>query len=225
MLVPARGASLMRFSSGGVSGQGQAKITRQRRPVRSPDAVWHLVRAVGRGDAQVSQALTSLGFSVYSPRVLEMRPLAKRQMSANQRRAGIEISRPQLVALFPRYLFVRFDMGRVGWRQVFAIAGVAGLVCEGGLPVPISQAVLDRIRSIELDGAIVAREQKLRLVFEIGQHVVINSGPFREFHAVMQSALDLPFDEVDPTTRVRILLNLFGGDQVVELDAWQVDAI
>jgi transcription antitermination factor NusG len=192
---------------------------------RSPHSVWHIVRAVGRSDREVSGSLVDLGFAVYCPRILEMRPLAKREMSARQRNAGIEISRPQLVPLFPRYLFVRFDMGRAGWRQVFRVTGVAGLVCEGGLPVPVTQAVIDRILEIETQGAILAREQKMRVVFAIGQQVRINSGPFRELHATMQSALDQPWDEVDPETRVRILVNLFGGDSTVELDAWQIDPV
>jgi Transcription termination factor nusG len=90
-------------------------------------ACWHVVRAIGRSDEAVSRLLVNVGFTVYCPRILELRPLAKRQLSAAQRRAGIAICRPQLVPLFPRYLFVRFDMGRAGWREVFSIAGVGGL--------------------------------------------------------------------------------------------------
>jgi transcription antitermination factor NusG len=192
---------------------------------RSPHSVWHVVRAVGRSDREVSASLVEIGFAVYYPRILEMRPLAKRQMTPRQRNAGIEISRPQLVPLFPRYLFVLFDMGRSGWRDVFKVTGVGGLISEGGLPVPVTQAVIDRIRELEEQGTIVAREQQMRAVFAIGQRVRINSGPFRELHATMQSALDRPWDEVDPDTRVRILVNLFGGDSMVELDAWQLDPV
>lgn len=197
----------------------------QRRRADRLNAVWHVVRALGRSDREVSQSLIGFGFSVYAPRVLELRPLGKRQMSSSQRRAGIEIRRPQLVPLFPRYLFVRFDMTRANWRDLFATAGVAGLVCEGGLPVPVTQAVIDRVKHLEMQGAIVARNEKIRCVFRIGQRVRINSGPFAEFHATMQTALDQPLDDVDAETRVRILLNLFGQDSTVELDAWQVEAI
>lgn len=205
-----------------------AQQRRRPRPVasaRSPHSVWHIVRAVGRSDREVSAALTNLGFASYYPRVLEMRPLAKRQMSARQRRAEIEISRPQLVPLFPRYLFVRFDRGRDGWRDVFGVVGVAGLVCEFGLPVPISQRVIDRIRAIETDGTVIARNEKLRTIFRLGQQVRINSGPFAELRATMQTALDQPCDEVDAGTRVKILINVFGGNSLVELDIWQLEAV
>jgi transcriptional antiterminator NusG len=121
-------------------------------------------------------------------------------------------------------LFVRFDMGRSGWREVFSIAGVAGLVCEGGLPVPVSPAVIERIKDIETSGAIRARDEKMRVVLAIGQQVRINSGPFVEFHGVMQTALDKPFDDVGPDTRIKVALNLFGGATVAELGAWQVEA-
>jgi transcription antitermination factor NusG len=205
-----------------------APIKQWREPIasaRSPHSVWHIVRAVGRRDREVSASLVELGFGVYYPRILEMRPLVKRQMTPRQRNAGIEISRPQLVPLFPRYLFVRFDMGRSGWREVFKIAGVGGLISEGGLPVPVTQTVIDRIGELEEQGTIVAREQQMRVVLAIGQKVRINSGPFADFHATMQSALDRPWDEVDPDTRVRILVNLFGADSVVDIDAWQLDPL
>jgi transcriptional antiterminator NusG len=197
----------------------------ERRGIHSLGGIWHVVRAIGRSDREVNASLVNLGFAVYSPRVLEMRPLGKRQMSARQRRAGIEISRPELVPLFPRYLFVRFDMGRSAWRDIFGVVGVAGLVCDGGLPVPVTQAVIDRIRDLETGGTILAREQKMRVVFAVGQQVRINSGPFADFRAVMQTALDQPFDQVDPETRVRVMLSLFGGAQPVELDVWQVEAV
>lgn len=192
----------------------------------SPNSVWHIARAVGRrSDREVNAALVNLGFATYYPRVLEMRPLTKRQMSARQRRAKIEISRPQLVPLFPRYLFVRFDMGRSGWRDIFGVVGVGGLVCEFGLPVPVSQRVIDRIREIETEGTVIARHERLRIAYRIGQEVRINSGPFVEHHGLMQTALDQPCDEVDPGTRVRLLVNLFGVESLVEMDIWQVEAV
>jgi transcription antitermination factor NusG len=204
----------------------QQAATAQQRPRRrtavasAPHAVWYVVQACGRSDEAVGNSLKNLGFDVYCPRVLELRRLGQRQMSAKQRRAGIEISRPALVPMFPRYLFVRFDMG--SWHELVGI-GVRGLLCEHGLPVPVPVSAIDHIRLIERGGS--ASNERLRVVYRIGQEVRINSGPFREFHAVMQTALDLPLDAVDPATRVRVLLNLFGGSSIVELDSWQVEVI
>lgn len=203
----------------------QQAAAAQQRPRRTavasaPHAVWYVVQACGRSDAAVGNSLSNLGFEVYCPRVLELRRLGQRQMSAKQRRAGIEISRPALVPMFPRYLFVRFDMG--SWHELVGI-GIRGLLCERGLPVPVPVSAIDHIRLIERGGT--ASNERLRVVYRIGQEVRINSGPFREFHAVMQTALDLPLDAVDPATRVRVLLNLFGGPSVVELDNWQVEVI
>jgi transcription antitermination factor NusG len=69
----------------------------------------------------------------------------------------------------------------LGWRDIFGVGGVSGLVCESGLPVPVSQVVIDRIRNIERNGTVIAHNEKLRTVIRI------NSGPFAEFHATMQA--------------------------------------
>lgn len=192
---------------------------------RSPDACWHLVRAVRRGDEKVSESLNRCGFSVYYPQILEMRPLSKREMSPGQRRTGVEICRPRLAPLFPGYIFARFDMATSRWREAFNVAGGAGLVCVGGLPVPVTQAFLDKVKGLETRGAIMARSEKFRAVFAIGQEVRINSGPFAEHYGQMQTALDMPFDEVDADTRVKVALNLFGRATDVELDICQVESV
>lgn len=188
------------------------------------DSAWHIVRAAGRTDLAIT-VLTRIGFDVYYPKVLELRRLSKRQMSSRQRRAGIEIHRPQLVPLFPGYIFVHFNMTGGRWREAFRLAGVGGLVCEGGLPVYISSSALARIKGIERNDAIEARTEKMRVVFGIGQEVKINSGPFAEFYGIMQTALDLPFDQVDPSTRIMVVVNCFGRSTNMELDIWQVDAV
>jgi transcription antitermination factor NusG len=204
----------------------QQAAAAQQRPRRTavasvaPQATWYVVQAVGRSDAAVSAALTYYVSEVYSPRVLELRRLGQRQMSAKQRRAGIEIRRPTLVPMFPRYLFARFDMR--SWRDMREI-GVRGLLCEHDLPVPVPVNAINHIRQIERSGT--TSNDSLRVVYRVGQTVKINSGPFREFHATMQTALDLPLEAVDPTTRVRVLLNLFGGPSIVTLDSWQVEVI
>jgi transcription antitermination factor NusG len=183
------------------------------------------VRIIGRADREVLKALHNLGFGFYYPKLLEMRRVPKRALSAAQRRAGIEIVAPQLVPLFPGSTFVRFDMGRHGWREAFGIAGVGGLVCEGNLPMRVTERVLEHVKRLETKGAILARTETMRTVFDIGDRVVVNSGPFAEQHGVMQTALDVPFDEVDPAMRVKVALNLFGRVVSVELDIWQVVAV
>jgi len=191
----------------------------------SHNCVWHLVTAVSRSDGEVSRSLVHFGFGVFYPQILEMRRLAKRKMSAAQRRAGIDIMRPKLVPMFPRYLFVRFDRGEDSWHRAFAIAGVGGVLCAGGLPVPVSERLIERLKGLESYRGIRAQGERLRVVFAIGQEVRINSGPFAAHHARMQTALDLPFDEVPSDLRVKVALSLFGRESLVELDSWQVEAL
>src|SRR5215831_12477529 len=80
---------------------------------------WYLLQCAGRSDNGVREWLDRLAFENYYPMVREMRPVPRRKLTASQRRADMRIMRPQIVPFFPRYMFVRFDIGRDGWRSIF----------------------------------------------------------------------------------------------------------
>lgn len=197
-------------------------IGREQPRSRSPDISWYVLRIISRSDKLSIRCLYGMKFQFYYPLVLEMRKLKMREMSAAQRAAGIEIRRPKPVAMFPRYCFARFDI-RTDWRRAFDIAGITGLVCEGGMPVKIADDCIDRIRGWESDRGHVPGNIKTRLVFNVGDRVRIRSGPFAEHEVSIVEALDLPIEEVDPILRIKVACNLFGRSTKLELDAWQVE--
>jgi transcriptional antiterminator NusG len=183
---------------------------------------WYIVHAIGRPDSQVLEWLQKLKVDFYYPKVLEMRRVPRRQMSGAQRRSGVEVKKPQEAPLFPRYIFTNFDMGRSGWREVFKFAGCGGMVCEGDLPVWIPDGLIVSIKSREHNG-MVPGATSVRVLFNLGDEVMVTSGPFASFPGIVERGVDIPIEELDPSTRIKVAVNVFGRATPLDLELWQVD--
>jgi transcriptional antiterminator NusG len=185
------------------------------------DQSWYVVRAVGKSDDFALDGLKRLDIETYYPQVLQMRKVPRRELSASQRRSGVEIRKPQLGPLFPRYIFARFGMARESWRDVFKIAGVGGMLCQGDLPVRVRDELIVSIKKRESDGSIKGSDT-IRAVFGIGDHVVVTAGPFASFPGIVEKGIDCPVEDIDPRTRIEVAVNIFGRATPVELEVWQV---
>lgn len=185
------------------------------------DHSWYIVRAVGKSDQQAIDGLKRLRIDTYYPQVLQMRKVPRRELSAHQRRSGMEIKRPQLGPLFPRYIFARFGLARESWRDVFKIAGVGGMLCEGDLPFRLRDGLIDAIKARESDGSVKGSDT-LRAVFGIGDQVVVTDGPFASFPGIVEKGIDCPVEDIDADTRIKVAVSIFGRATPVELEAWQV---
>lgn len=199
-----------------------ARIDARRiQPDQTPDRSWYIVRAVGKSDQQALDGLEFYQIESFYPQVTQMRKMQRRLMSAAQRRSGVEILKPQLGPLFPRYIFARFGMARAGWRDIFKNAGVGGMLCEGNLPVRVTDDLIERIKVRESGNGLTASDT-LRVLFNVGDEVMITDGPFASFPGIVENCLDCAIDGLDPDTRIKVAVNLFGRATPVELESWQV---
>lgn len=177
---------------------------------------WHLAMTRG-GRERITQGwLQDHGFEVYFPMARVMRIVAQRHLSRRQRAAGAVVRKPQLKPLFPGYIFVRFDEADC-WHTHFDAAGVYGLVCSGDLPAEVPAKLVDDIQAREQNGA-VPGDVLLSELFRIGEQVVISSGPFAQFSAVLE---ELPpaiaeqvrngrIEDVDESLRASVAVNILG---------------
>ena len=115
--------------------------------------------------------------------------------------------------LFPRYLFVGFDIETTGWRAIHSTIGVSHLVCNGGLPTPMSEGIVDEIRARETEGGLI----EVSPSFRKGQPVIVGEGPFLD-----QIGL---FEGMNDAERVTILLNLLGRDVQVKVSTYTIRAV
>jgi transcriptional antiterminator RfaH len=155
---------------------------------------WFVAYTQPRNEVLASEHLERQGFEVYFPRY--------RKSRSHARRTDI-VSSP----LFPRYIFVGFDVMSAAWRSIRSTRGVIDLVRNGIDPVPVPGGTIEEIKAREDDSGFVVLGKHLHLAR--GDRFRIDSGPFASCEAIFESKRD--------EARVIALLNLLGRKVSVEL--------
>lgn len=193
----------------------------RKRDRTSPGAKWYVVQCIRGTDTQALAAFDRFRIKTYYPRIVQLRPMPRRRMSASQRRAGITVQAPQEVALFPRYIFTHFDIKLEAWHDAFELAGVGGLICKDGQPVYMPDGIIASIKRRENNGVIPGKDS-VRAVFGIGEKVIVTDGPFASFPGIVEEGLDVPIEDLAPNMRIKVAVDIFGRATPVELEHWQV---
>lgn len=115
----------------------------------------------------------------------------------------------------PGYILVKMSLTDDLWHAIKSIPKVGGFLGGGGKPQRISQREVDRILE-----QIKASEEKKRsaLVFETGDSVKVNDGPFESFVGTIENV-----DE--EKQRLRVSVAIFGRATPIDLDFTQVTKI
>lgn len=115
--------------------------------------------------------------------------------------------------VFPGYVLVEMALTDDTWYQIKTTPGVAGFVGSGARPVPL--------RAEEVQQILQASQEKMekpipKIVFERGESVRINEGPFNNFNGVVE--------DVSPEKgKLKVMVTIFGRSTPVELEYWQVE--
>lgn len=115
---------------------------------------------------------------------------------------------------FPGYVLVHMEMNDDTWHLVKSVPKVMGFI--GGTaskPAPISDAeaanILNRVEeSVE--------KPRPKTMFEPGQEVRVNDGPFADFNGVVE---EVNYDK----NRLRVAVMIFGRSTPVDLEFGQVE--
>ena len=115
---------------------------------------------------------------------------------------------------FPGYVLVQMEMNDATWHLVKEAPRVLGFI--GGTtdkPVPISAAEANSILQRVEDGADKPRP---KILFEPGEVVRVNDGPFTDFNGVVE---EVNYEK----SRLRVSVLIFGRSTPVELEFTQVE--
>lgn len=205
----------------GMGKEAAERRAAERRAEReAPGPKWYIVQCGRRTDQQVLDAFGRFRIETFYPTITEMKPLPRRRMSQQQRRAGFAVMQPQESALFPRYVFTRFDIREPLWRDAFDYAGVGGIMCHSSMPIWMPDDAIERVR--KRVGSALTTSETMRMFFKVGDEVIVTNGPFASFPGIIESGLDLPIEKLDANTRIKVAVNIFGRATPVELEYWQV---
>ena len=116
---------------------------------------------------------------------------------------------------FPGYILVEMNMSDHAWHVVKNTPKVTGFVGAGAKPTPLSKDEVDQILT---QVKTAAEKPKPKYMFEKGEQVRINEGPFTSFNGVVDEV------NLDKNT-LKVMVTIFGRATPVELDFLQVEKI
>jgi transcriptional antiterminator NusG len=171
---------------------------------------WYVVHAYSGFEARVKQVLESRVAAspfqdlfgqilVPTEEVVEMRDGQKRRSERK---------------FFPGYVLVEMDMNEDTWHMVKEVPKVLGFI--GGTsdkPAPITEAEANSILNRVEEGV---DSPKPKVLFEVGEVVRVNYGPFNDFNGVVE---EVNYEK----SKMLVSVQIFGRSTPVELDFSQVE--
>jgi transcriptional antiterminator NusG len=115
---------------------------------------------------------------------------------------------------FPGYVLVEMDMNEDTWHMVKEVPKVLGFI--GGTsdkPAPISEAEANAILNRVEEGVDSPRP---KVLFEVGEVVRVNEGPFNDFNGVVE---EVNYEK----SKMLVSVQIFGRSTPVELEFSQVE--
>ncbi len=120
--------------------------------------------------------------------------------------------------VFPGYLLVRCIMDDESWycvRNTPGITGFVGQSRQGQKPTPLSRREVKTFLTPKTDGVDAAPRRKAKLDYEEGESVRVKEGPFADFTGEIA---EINADHM----KLKVLVNIFGRETLVEMDFSQV---
>ena len=162
---------------------------------------WYVVTTKSREEPKALINLKQQGFNTYLPQYKKIRRHARRVDTL-------------LAPLFPKYLFVEFDLDVNNWSVINSTIGVSALIKFGSLPTPISTELVHDIRDRENSEGIISLNKHLKI--KSGDKIQVIAGAFSNHSGIFECQND---DE-----RIVILLNLMGRSVRVRLSSASISA-
>jgi len=120
--------------------------------------------------------------------------------------------------VFPGYLLVRCMMDDESWYCVRNTPGITGFVGQsrhGQKPTPLSRREVKTFLTPKTEGVDAAPRRKAKLDYEEGESVRVKEGPFADFTGEIA---EINADHM----KLKVLVNIFGRETLVEMDFSQV---
>jgi len=163
---------------------------------------WYVMHSKPQKEALLRERLRIQRIEVYLPsiRIKPVNPRARKEQP-----------------FFPGYLFVHVDLEKIPISELQRIPGSTGMVCYGGEPAYVGDALIQTIqKQVE---EITDSADRYVDRFRSGDLVVIKDGPFATYKAMFDCRLS-------GSDRVRVLLELLQGQKMrLELSGRQLQPL
>jgi transcriptional antiterminator RfaH len=154
---------------------------------------WYSIYTKPKQEDKVEESLARASIEVFNPK-LRRKKLVRGKYA--------HVIRP----FFPNYLFAKFDPDRQ-YHMIKYTRGVRGIVGNQGSPWPVSEDIIDIIKSrMNNEGLIVISPD-----IKVGDKVEITEGPFRGFIGIFER-------EMKDSDRIIVLLNTIEYQARVDIE-------
>ena len=172
---------------------------------------WYIVHAYSNFENKVADSIREQakqrGLAEHIGEVL----VPKEKVTEARRGRKVETERK----FFPGYVLVKMDLTDEVYHLIKNTPKVTGFVGAGAKPTPLSK---DEVEQILTQVKTAAEKPKPKYMFEKGEQVRINEGPFTSFNGVVDEV------NLDKNT-LKVMVTIFGRSTPVELDFLQVEKI
>ncbi|MCW1400954.1 transcriptional activator RfaH [Novosphingobium sp. MW5] len=158
-----------------------------------PEPRWYVAETLPQEELRAIENVKKQGFEVFFPRFRKVRRHARKRDVV-------------LAPVFPGYVFVRMDVRTTHWTAINSTRGVKRLLGFGRrLPQAVDPEVIEDL-ICRCDNGIM---KQISGELAPGDRVVMNTGPFADFVATIQS--------LDTRGRVNILFEIMGGSKSINV--------
>ena len=131
---------------------------------------WHIAFTSARAEQDACADINAIGFQAYCP------------MERHKRfRHGIKIIVE--TALFPRYLFARFDADEPHWNEIREVDGIGGILCNQNNPSPVPAGLTEKLMRMQRLGLFDSYQGAKSVPARIARLMLDDDGPFAELIA------------------------------------------
>jgi len=150
-------------------------------PIAKPK--WCVVHTQSRSERRAELNLRLQNYTVFAPFISRKVRHARQSKSVQS-------------PLFPRYIFVKLDLGRDRWLNINGTAGVCELITVRDRPLPLPGGLVEALMTAHADPK--DRDE----AFHVDKTVQLRGGPFAELIGRIA--------HVDDKGRVQVLLEIMG---------------
>jgi transcriptional antiterminator RfaH len=156
---------------------------------------WYVIHTNPKQEDRTNNNLRAWNIETFTPKIIERR--------FNQFTGETQCLRKPL---FPRYIFVRFNLGKLHHKIRFT-RGVYSMVSFGDGPVAVADEIIELIKSrMDKDGFVRIGE-----ILQPGDRVIIDDGPLKDFTGIFECRMR-------DSERVLILLSMVSYQAHVEVN-------
>lgn len=162
---------------------------------------WFVLTISNRAEKDVEKSLRDAGIEVWLP-------MKRTEILVKGTRRVRNVERPVWLG----YVFVSVVPSDETWAGLTRVKGVQGILGSGDGPLSINAKEVSELMGLVQKGAF--DEKRASRPFKPGSTVMIESGPFASFDAVLEGYVG--------TRAARVLVAIFGRVTPVELDLAQI---